>query len=197
MSGVEYFIDANPVITYALIFLGMLIEGEGIVLFASVFAWQGLISWPILSIMVIGGTLVSDFVWYAGGKYLKDTRFGLWLDKRYEKTGRWVYENILSRYATYAILTKFMYFITKPTLFLAGWHKFPFKKFVKAAIISTLVWGIIILALGYFFGYAVNAIGFKKILHRLELFAVLLFVAIFVAERIINKLIFKKISKKS
>src|SRR3989344_7819125 len=113
MTGVEHFIQDNSLITYAIIFLGMLVEGEGVILLSSFFAWRGLISWATLGAVVVAGTIIGDLLWYAAGQYLRDTKFGLWLDKRYEKTGHWVYENIVSRYSTYAILTKFMYFTTK------------------------------------------------------------------------------------
>lgn len=29
MSGIEYFIVANPILAYTIVFLGMFIEGEG------------------------------------------------------------------------------------------------------------------------------------------------------------------------
>lgn len=192
MSGLEYFIDANPILTYVIIFLGMLIEGEGIILLSSIFAWQGLINWGMLGIVAITGTITGDLLWYSGGKYLRNTRFGLWLDKRYEKTGVWVNENVVGRYESYAIISKFMYFTTRPTIFLAGWHKFNFRKFLKITTIATVIWAFILLGVGYFFGYTVHLIGYKQILHQIEIFAVGLFVAVFVVEYLVKKHFLKK-----
>lgn len=191
-NGIEYFIQANPVLTYIIIFAAMLIEGEGAILFASIFAWQGLISWPLLAITAIVGTICGDILWYLGGKYLQNTRLGKWLDCYYEKTGVWVYENIVSRYSTYAIISKFMYFTTRPTIFLAGWHKLEFKKFLRITAYATAIWAAIILGIGYFFGYTVHLIGFKKIMHRVEFFALGLFLAVFVFEYLMKKFFFRK-----
>jgi membrane protein DedA with SNARE-associated domain len=194
-NNIEFFIQANPILTYVIIFVAMLIEGEGAILFASIFAWQGLISWPILALVIIIGTISGDIAWYLGGRYLQNTRFGKWLDRRYEKTGAWVYENIVCRYQSYAIISKFMYFTTRPTIFLAGWHKFEFKKFLKVTTYATVIWAGILLAIGYFFGYTAHLIGFKWILHRLEFFAVALFLGVFIIEFLMKKFVFAKKGK--
>ncbi len=191
-NALEFFIQANPFIVYALIFLGMLIEGEGIILFASIFAWQGLISWPMLGIVVIIGTICGDLLWYSAGKYLKNTAFGIWLDKRYEKTGHWVYEHIVSRYGRYALISKFMYFTTRPTIFLAGWHGFDFKKFFKATSIATIIWAFAMIIVGYFFGYTVYLIGYKKVLRKIELFAAGLFIMVFLIEYVLKRKFWKQ-----
>ena len=190
ISSIEYFIQANFILIFLIIFVGMLIEGEGIILFASIFAWQGLLSWPLLALVAIAGTICGDVLWYWGGVRLQNTRFGNWLDRRYEKTGAWIYENIVGRYATYAIISKFMYFTTRPTIFLAGWHKFEFKKFLKITTFATIIWTMVILGIGYFFGYAVHVIGFKKVMHRVEFFAVALFLGIFLIEYLIKRFYF-------
>lgn len=177
---------------YLIIFLGMFIEGEGIILFASIFAWQGLISWPLLAIVAIIGTIGGDVLWYSLGARMQNTRFGKWLDYRYEKTGAWVYENVVSKYPSYAIISKFMYFTTRPTIFLAGWHKLEFKKFLRITSYATAVWALIILGIGYFFGYTVNAIGFKKVMHKVEFLALGVFAGVFIIEFILKRFFFKK-----
>lgn len=192
MNGIEFFIQQNQLMVYLIIFLGMFIEGEGIILFASIFAWQGLISWPLLAIVAIIGTIGGDVLWYSLGSRLQNTRFGKWLDCRYEKTGEWVYENVVSKYPSYAIISKFMYFTTRPTIFLAGWHKLEFKKFLRITSYATVVWALIILGIGYFFGYTVHLIGFKKVMHKVEFLAIGVFLGVFIIEFILKRSVFKK-----
>ncbi len=194
MSGIEYFIHSNIALVYIIIFFGVIIEGEGIVLFSSVFAWQGLLNWPLLTLVIITGTISGDLLWYGAGRYLKGTKFGCWLDKRYEKYGGALLgDKVMARYHWYAILNKFMYFTTKPTIFLVGWHDFNFKKFLKITSYSTVIWTLTMLLLGSIFGYTIHLIGFKKIVHRVEIFAVLLFVGIFILEWGIKKLVTKRV----
>ena len=192
LPGLAFFIIANPILTYSAVFLGMFIEGEGIVLIASIFAWQGHLSWFWLSIVVVTGMILGDLVWYTAGRTLQNTTFGKWLDRRYEKQGTWISENIVGHYAKYAILSKFMYFAYRPILFLVGWHNLPFKKFFRITIYSTVVWAAIVLLIGYFFGYTVDLIGFKKIAHRLEIVAIVVFGGLFLFEWLVRKFVWNK-----
>lgn len=196
MSSIELFLSASPLLAYAIIFLGVMIEGEGIILLASVFALQGHLNWFWLAVAAIGGTIIGDILWFEAGRHLKGTRFGCWLDKRYEKTGEWVNEMIIGRYHWYAVVSKFMYFTTRPTIFLAGWHGFEFKKFFKITTYATIIWASIIMGIGYLFGYAIDQIGFKKISHRIELFAVAVFAGIFIIEWLIKKFVMKRVVKR-
>lgn len=189
MSGIEYFIIANPILTYAIVFVGMFIEGEGLIIFASIFAWQEKLSWGFLTLAVLAGTMAGDVLWYLGGRFLRGTRLGNWLDRRYEKHTDALDSNIREHYGRFAILSKFMYFTTHPTIFLVGWNKFPFKKFLWITCYATTVWALSVLAVGYFFGYAIELIGYKKIVHRIEIFAILLFLAVFIFGRMIKKAI--------
>lgn len=189
------FLVAKPVLAYLIIFFGVMIEGEGIILISSVFAAQGHLSWFWLAIAAIGGTIIGDLFWFEMGKHLKGTRLGCWLDRRYERTGEWINDWIVSRYHWYAIVSKFMYFTNRPTIFLAGWHGFDGKKFLKITIYATLVWAAIILGFGYLFGYTIGLIGFRKVLRRIEFFAIGVFVALFFIEWGINRLVRSKTMK--
>lgn len=186
------FLSGQPFLAYLIIFIGVMIEGEGIILLASIFAAQGHLSWFWLALTAVSGTIIGDLLWFEAGRHLKGTKVGCWLDKHYEKTGDWFNETIMQRYHWYAVVSKFMYFTTRPTIFLAGWHDFDAKRFFRITVYATLIWAAIILGVGYLFGYAIGLLGFKKILHRIEFFAVALFAGIFVIEWCINKLVRKK-----
>jgi membrane protein DedA with SNARE-associated domain len=192
MTGIEFFILANPVLTYAIIFVGMFFEGEGIILLASFFAWNGKLGWLTLIFVVLLGTMAGDLLWYAGGRFLRNTRLGNWLDKKYESHTSSLDTNIREHYGRLAILSKFMYFTTHPTVFLVGWNKFPFRRFVWITFYATTVWALTVLAVGYFFGYAISLLGYKRIMHRVEIFAILLFGAVFIFGRIIKKFLSKR-----
>jgi membrane protein DedA with SNARE-associated domain len=186
------FLIAKPVLVYLIIFFGVMVEGEGIILLSSIFAAQGHLSWFWIAAAAVLGTIIGDLFWFEMGKRLKGTKLGCWLDKRYERTGEWVNDWIVSRYHWYAIVSKFMYFTTRPTIFLAGWHGFDSKKFFKITIYATLIWAFIILAIGYGFGYTIGLLGFKHVLRRIEFIAIGIFVGLFVIEWGVRKLVRKK-----
>jgi len=183
------FLSTEPFLAYLIIFVGVMLEGEGIILLASIFALQGHLGWTLLALTIISGTIIGDILWFEAGKHLKGTKLGYWLDKRYEKTGEWVDETIMNHFHWYAIISKFMYFTTRPTIFLAGWHGFEFKKFLKITTYATIIWATVIMSIGYGFGYTISQIGFKKIEHRIEFWAIGIFLAVFIIERLIKKLV--------
>lgn len=195
MSGIEYFIIANPILAYAIIFLGMFIEGEGLIIFSSIFAWQGHLNWLILAATVLIGTMAGDILWYGGGRLLRGTRLGNWLDKRYEKHTDALDTNIREHYGRLAVLSKFMYFTTHPTIFLVGWNKFPFKKFLWITLYATTIWALSVLGIGYFFGYAIELIGYKRIVRRIEIFAIILFAIVFIAGNVLKKALRKRTAR--
>ena len=192
MSTIELFLTASPLIAYTIIFIGVMIEGEGIVLLSSIFALQGHLSWFWLAIAATTGTIVGDILWFEAGRNLKGTRLGCWLDRRYEKTSGWIEAMIMQRFHWYAVVSKFMYFTTRPTIFLAGWHDFEFKKFLKITTYSTVIWLAVIMGIGFVFGYTIDRIGLTKVTHRLELFAVAVFAGIFLLEWAIKKFVMRK-----
>ncbi len=194
MSSIEYFIIANPLLTYAIVFFGMFVEGEGIIILASIFAWHGRLNWLAVVLLVILGTFIGDLVWYAAGRLLRGTRLGNWLDRKYEKPGDMIEKAVTEHYARFAILSKFLYFTTHPTVFLVGWHKFNFRRFLWVTLYATLVWSVVMLGVGYFFGYAISLIGYKKIVHRIGLFAIILFGAVFLFGRVIKRALQKVIT---
>jgi len=193
ITGIEYFILANQILTYAIIFFGMFIEGEGLIIFASIFAWQGHLNWLFLALTILAGTVAGDMVWYLGGRFLRGTRFGNWLDRKYESHTDTLDTNIREHYGRFAILSKFMYFTTHPTIFLVGWNKFPFKKFLWITLYSTAIWGLGVLSIGYFFGYAISLIGYRQFVHRIEIFAVLLLGLVFLLGFGLKKVLKRKV----
>ncbi|MDO8601891.1 MAG: VTT domain-containing protein [bacterium] len=188
----EYFIIANPLLTYSIIFFGMFFEGEGIIILASIFAWQGHLNWGTLAGAILAGTYLGDLVWYAAGRMLRGTRFGNWLDRKYEKPGDTIKKAVTEHYGRFAILSKFLYFTTHPTVFIVGWHQFKFRSFLWVTLYSTLIWSAVVLGIGYFFGYAIELIGYKRVVHRIEIFAILLFTAVFIFSRLLKNQFRKK-----
>ena len=192
MTGIEHFIVANPFLSYALIFLGMFIEGEFIVLFASIFAWQGHLDWRILAVVVASGIITGDLTWYAIGRYLRGTRLGNWLDIRFERSLGWIHDRFVANYHLYAIPTKFIYYVNRATVFLNGWRQTNFKRFFWITCLAGITWTIIVVAVGSFVGYAVYLIGFRAVMKRIELVALGLFLSIFIIERSVKKYIISR-----
>jgi membrane protein DedA with SNARE-associated domain len=74
-------------------------------------------------------------------------------------------------------------------------HELEFKKFLKITIWAGIAWALTVMLAGYFFGLTIELLGFKKIMKRIEIFVLILFGLLFVAERLLQKKFIKKIQK--
>jgi len=144
---------------YALIFLGMVIEGEAF-LFASVYLAQlGYLNLKILLIVVLIGVLFSDFFWYFIGEFLE--RKSKFVKKWAGKISKPMDGKLLYKPERTIFIMRFTA-IYHGTIMRAGALKIPLMRYLKAIIISSVFWVASIGGIAYF---SAEYIGlFKKYL---------------------------------
>jgi membrane protein DedA with SNARE-associated domain len=134
------------------VFIGTFLEGEIVVIASGVLASLGFLSLPLVFITVIAGTFLGDqFFFFLGRK--KGTEF---LEKRGRKHWRKRAEKVHNLIHThhYKILFgyRFLYGLRIPTLFAIGTSEISTKKFVTVNIINSIIWSVLFIFGGYFFG---------------------------------------------
>ncbi len=144
----------HEVFGYALLFLGLIIEGEIAVIVAGIFAYLGWFSFPVAYMVAIGGGLAKACIAYSLGRYANN-KIG---------SRQWVL-SIEQR-----ILSFFPRFETRPfwsiwisrffilgvhffTMVFSGLRKVPFSTVLKADILSLVPWVAIMMTIGYTLGY--------------------------------------------
>ncbi len=144
-------------LSYLVLFLGIIIEGEFIVLAASFLAYLGFFSLPAVLAVTIAGVVTGDIVWYYLGRKFGESflikirigRFHLFSEKRMKYIESHFSNGTAGRTL---FVAKFLYGLAHLTFLLAGASKMEFKKFIKPAVISSTVWAIVVVSLGYLFG---------------------------------------------
>jgi membrane protein DedA with SNARE-associated domain len=71
-------------------------------------------------------------------------------------------------------------------ILFAGFERVDFKKYLKAEIISTLIWGPGLIAMGYLFSY--TALHVSKEISRFTLVVLVLFIAYAIFDKIISRI---------
>lgn len=191
MTGLEIFVVNNPFWTYLIIFAGMFIEGDLIFLIGGIFALQGHLNWWRLVTAVFAGMFLGDIVWYWLGRYVRNTRFGFFLIKRYRVYHDWLDKNLITRYWLLAIVSKFVYYVNRLTPLIAGWHKFGFTKFLKIHFLAACIWVSLFGAMVFLAGYFVGPEGVRWLIRRLE-FLTLGAIAVFIGGEYLLKRAFAK-----
>lgn len=146
-------ISEHAIIIYFIILLGVIIEGEFIVLLTGVFASLNSLNIIFAFTAIVLGGLSKTFIAYSFGSYLrkrhKDNNFIHRVEGRvcsflpnFEKRPFW------SIFSSRFLLFGIAWF----TLVFSGFKSIPFKIYFKAEILSLLTWSVFTIYLGYFFG---------------------------------------------
>ncbi|WP_236864493.1 DedA family protein [Candidatus Hydrogenosomobacter endosymbioticus] len=152
---------------YIAVFLGSLIEGEGIILTASALAALGHLS--IYKVMVIAfcGTVFADQSLYFVGYYYGD-RIISYIKRKFPRMEKPMDRglNFLHRHRIVYIMTfRFIYSIRIVSPIIIGAQRVPFKLFSFLNVIAAVVWTVTSCSLGYLIGETIvkRMDSFKKI----------------------------------
>ena len=195
MFGLESLVYNYPLGAYAVLFLGMFIEGEVFFLTAAIFAWHGYLNIGLVVLSTLVGTVSGDILWYFLGRYFGETKIGAWFWSKFKFYHDWLAQNFVSRYWRMAFYSKFIYYINRLTILFAGWHKLELKKFLKIQILAILNWIVIMFIVSYFLGLAVGAFDAKWILKRMEFVFIILIIIFVGGETLLKRWFSKKITK--
>lgn len=135
-------------------FLGFLVPGESLVLFAGFLAWAGLLELPALIVVVAAGAIVGDSIGYQLGRRL-GREWILRHGPRLGVHGRWLErtERFFARHGgTTVFLGRFVGFLRAMAPFVAGASRMPYGRFLVFNIAGGLAWAVVTVLLGYSLG---------------------------------------------
>jgi membrane protein DedA with SNARE-associated domain len=175
-------------IAYILIFIGMVLEGEIVVILAGIFAHLGSISiFPALLAILIGGA-VKSVLGYSFGFYLnKMHSHRRCLIQAERRINRFLPSFMIKTFIS-IFLSRFLIFgLYWFALIYAGYKKIDLKTFIKAEIASLLAWSFVMMFLGYSFSYA--ALSISRDVRKFIGIIILFFIGFFVLEKILTIII--------
>lgn len=151
ISVLTNLLQDHQVLAYLFIFLGLIFEGEIIILTTGILSHLGALNFWVSLLFILGGGMVKTF----GGYYL-----GMFIHKKYNKSSfcKYVCKKVLYFMPQFVekpfwsiFVSKFIMGMNYLIILFSGYHKINFKIFLKAEIISTLIWAPMLLALGFLF----------------------------------------------
>ncbi|MBI2033931.1 MAG: VTT domain-containing protein [Candidatus Liptonbacteria bacterium] len=151
LESLQFLATQNYFFAYLIIFLSAIFIGN-IAVFAMLWlvlkGFLGLAGFPLFLITLFVAGLSGDILWYSLGRLLRYTKLGNFIKNhipRHEK----IEEHIHSRTENWIMLAKFIQSSNFPVIFMAGWFKINFKKFIKTDVLAILTWLTVITALSY------------------------------------------------
>jgi len=183
------FVEANRIWGYWLLCVAMVFEGELFLTAAGMMVRLHAFDFLDSFIFALSGVLFGDIIWYCVGKKLHSryphhriTTFVIQRVKRY-------LPDIESNPFHVIFLSKFLYGMNHSTLVVLGFLKVPFGQFMRVQFMSSFIWTLFFLTIGFIFGSV--AITFTNRLRHFMILAFLSLMIIAVIVYIIGQIIEK------
>lgn len=184
ISAIRHFIEIHAIFVYVIIFLGVLIEGEIVVIFAGIFSYLGSINIFIALGAVILGGVAKSFLGYIIGYYLQRKHSHRLFVRKIEGRISYFFPRFKERPFWSIFISRFFILgIGWFTLIFSGYRNTPLRLYIRAEILSLATWSVGVILLGYFFGYTALAIS-RDVRHVL-LIILIFFISFFILEKII------------
>ena len=195
LSHLRHFVELHADIAYLLIVLGVIIEGEIVIVLAGIFANLGSLSIFISFIAAMAGGAAKSVLGYSLGYYLERKHSGKPIVSQAERRvnyflPRFAEKPFWSIFASRFLILGLHWF----SLIYAGFKKVKTKTFAEAELASLLIWSTGVLALGYFFSY--TALSISRDIRKFIGIILLFFLAFFVVQKMVAFIVELRTSKR-
>jgi membrane protein DedA with SNARE-associated domain len=187
------FVEFHRYWGYGLLYFSMIFEGELFLTAAGMLSRLHAFNIFVAFFYAYLGVLTGDMVWYGSGKLLKRkypknklANFTVSYVKRF-------LPSIEKNPFHVIFISKFIYGLNHSTIFVLGFLEIPFAHFMRIQVVTSFIWAVIFVAVGYFFGH--TAIAYAHSLDRFILIILLLMILLVVVEKIIGFIISQKEQK--
>ena len=175
-------------IGYAIVFFGMMIEGDTVFFTAIFLARQGFFSFTGILVVGVAGVFTGDFLWYWLGRKLHATsRFYRWAMGAAEPFDR----RLRAGPFRILLLSKFTYGLGHLILLRTGALDFKLRQFIKTDIPATIFWIVVVASLRYLAGASFELVAHSLRFAEISLLAGL--VVILLIQGIITYFVKRKI----
>ncbi len=184
IGAIKHFIELHAIVVYFVIFLGVFLEGEIMVIFAGIFAYLGSINFFIALLAIITGGVLKSVIGYTVGFYLNKHHSHRLFIRKIEGRISYFLPKFKERPFWSIFASRFFILgIGWFTLVYSGYKNISLKTYMKAEAYSLAIWSISIMLLGYSFGY--TALSISRDLRHVLLMILVFFISFFVLEKII------------
>ncbi|MEX2052238.1 MAG: hypothetical protein WD991_00890 [Candidatus Paceibacterota bacterium] len=179
-------VENHQVWAYVIIVLGLILEGEVIAISSGILTYLGLLSFPIVLVLILIGGLMKTIFGYALGRYLylkfNHNKFFVFIEKRVNG----FVPRFRERPFWSIFISKFIIGANNLVIIFSGYEGINYRKFLRAEILATAIWAPTMLSLGYFFGY--TALRISREIWQFSLIVMVLFILFVIFDKIIGML---------
>ncbi len=184
IGTIRHFIEIHAIIVYLVIFLGVIIEGEIVVIFAGIFSYLGSLNLFVSLISILFGGAAKSIIGYTIGFYLNKYHSHRPFINKIERRVSYFLPNFKVKPFWSIFISRFFILgISWFTIIFSGYKNISLRIYVKAESYSLFVWSVVVLLLGYTFGY--TALSYSRDVRNILLMILVFFITYFVLEKIV------------
>jgi membrane protein DedA with SNARE-associated domain len=184
LTYIKHFVEMHADLAYILITLGVIIEGEIVVVMAGIFAHLGSINIFVAFIATMIGGGAKSIIGYGVGYYLQKHHSGRPIISQAERRVSYFLPRFSERQFWSIFLSRFLILgLHSFSLIFSGYKKVKLKIFAEAELASLMVWSSSILALGYFFSF--TALSISRDIRKFIIIIFIFFIGFFILEKLV------------
>lgn len=177
-------IEQHQVLVYVLICLGLIFEGEIILLSTGIFLHLGALNPFVVFCVVFWGLLAKTFLGYYIGGLIHEKWHKTKFLKYIEKKILYIMPHFNKKPFWSIFISKFIVGVNNMVIVFSGFEKVNYKKYLKAEISSTLIWAPLMVSLGYFFSY--TALHISKEVSKFSLVILIFVIGYIIFDKIVE-----------
>lgn len=179
----RHLVENHLLLTYLLVFLITIVEGEIVSISAGILVLLGALNFWFALLVIFCGGMVKTNAGYFLGKFLyrkfNNNKFLRYVEKRVLS----VMPHFKQKPFWSIFISKFI-MMNHLVIIFAGYKNVDFKKYLKAEVSSTLFWAPGLMLLGYFFSY--TAIRVSHEIWRFTLVVLVLIILFVIFDKLIG-----------
>lgn len=186
------FSEIHRILTYLLIFAGIFIEGEVVLIIAGVLIRAGNIDFLDTIIIAFFGTVAHDIFYWQLGRWFFASQKDKFFFLNVGKLGPFLTK--LHKNDSYIFTSKFTWAFNRLILIASGYRHTPMRELLRFSIPAAAIWSITLVSLGYIFAHKTDIL--KKDVATIILSITAFVVILYLLENVFQRtLSFKKIKK--
>ncbi len=180
----RHLVENYQVWIYFFIFLGLMLEGEFVLLSVGIFLHLGVLNFYFTLFFICLGMLSKTIFGYYFGRFIgerwRNTRFLRYIEKRVLN----IMPHFNQKPFWSIFISKFILGVNNLVIVFSGYQKVNFSKYLKAEFFSTIVWAPLLVLLGYFFSH--TAINISHEIWRFSLIVLILVILFVIFDKVLR-----------
>ncbi len=184
INYIRHFVEMHAIWAYVFIIIGVIVEGEIVVILAGIFAGLGSLNIFVSFLAAVTGGGIKSLFGYWFGSYLQRKHSGRPMLHQAENRVNYFFPRFKEKPFWSIFLSRFLILgLHWFSMVFSGYKKVKIRTYIEAEVSSLFTWAIAALALGYFFSYTALSVG--RDVRKFIGIILLCFIAYFIVEKIV------------